>query len=226
MVHLIVRLTRLEGKDPPYDHNFLLGSAVYHLLQAQSEEVSKAVHDSPYRSAYVLSEVHRVTGRPREAWFRAGTGHHVIAGHLAKALAPGTIFEIGPATFQTRGLDLEEPSATPGEYVTLSPILLRDKDTGRSLVHDFPRYPAILETAANVQVKNYLHREGTIRIGHFEPQAVRRRTIAGRTVLAQKGRFLAEGTEDELRLLIDQGIGLSPALGFGMVLPTEGRWHG
>ncbi len=215
---MTVALRRTEGRDPPYDHNFLLGSAVYALIRNHSGEASSILHDSPFRSAYVLSEIHRVSGKPKEAWFRVGTSSPAVSKIIGQALTPGTVLTVGPTQFQITGLSMEEPVVRPGEYVTLSPILLRDKENGQSIVHDSPGYVETLQMAANLQVKNHLKREGTIRILHFEPQAVRKRTIEKRTVLAQKGRFLAQGSEEDLSLIVNHGIGLSPALGFGMVV--------
>lgn len=226
MVHLTVGLTRKDGPDPPYDHNFLLGSAVLSLLRDHSPEASQAIHDSPHRTAYVLSEIHRVTGKAKEAWFRVGTSHERVANIVGKALVPGTELRINATTFRIADLAIEEPTVRPGEYVTLSPILLRDKETGQHLVHDSPGYVERLQAAANHQVKQYLKKEGTIRVLRFEPQAVRKRTIKGRTVLAQKGRMLLDGPEDELRLMVDHGIGMSPALGFGMVVGNDGHEWG
>ncbi|MEW5937356.1 MAG: CRISPR-associated endoribonuclease Cas6 [Candidatus Thermoplasmatota archaeon] len=232
-MHLTFQLNRIEGKDPPYDHNFLLGSALYRKLQEASEEAATAAHDSPYRSPYVLSEIHRVRGKPREAWFRMGTTHESLVRAIGKALAPGTNVQVGPTLFQVTGILMEEPVARPGEYVTLSPILLRDEENGQSIVHDTPGtdYKQILEDAVNTQVKNYLKKEGTVKVIHFEPQAVRKRRIKDRTVLAQKGRMLLDGEEEQLRLLVNHGIGSSPALGFGMVVLNRakaglGVWKG
>lgn len=225
MVHFTLGITRIEGKDPPYDHNYLLGSAVYHLLNAHSEQASKILHDSPYRTAYVLSEIYRVSGKESESWFRLGTGDKRISVLLAKAMTPGASFKVGQTTFMIHHVTLNTPSAQPGEYITLSPVLLKDRETGRSVIHDSPHYLEVLQSAANAQVKKYLKKSGTVRILRFEALGVRKRTIDGRIVLAQKGRFLMEGQEDELMMLIDYGIGLSPALGFGMVVPTEGKYN-
>lgn len=222
-MHLTIQLTRTEGRDAPHDHNFMLGSAVYKLLQEHSEEASATVHDSHYRSAYVLSEIHRVRGRPKEAWFRIGTANEALARNIGKALTPGTEFHVGKTGFQVTGIMMEEPVIRPGEFVTLSPILLRDKNNGQSLVHDSPGYVESLEAAMNRQVKNYLKKEGTIKVIHFEPQAVRKRKIKDRTVLAQKGRMLLDGEDEQLAFLVNHGIGLSPALGFGMVVPSRGE---
>jgi len=217
---LLVRLTSLEGGDPPYDHNFLLGSAVYHLLREHSDAASDALHDSPYRTAYVLSEIHRVTGKPKEAWFRVGTSSEAVARNIGKALVPGTRMRVGKTVFEVTGLTTEEPVVRPGEFVTLSPILLTDKETGKSLVYDSDGYQEILEEAINAQVRNNLKTAGNVRVLRVEPQGVRKRTIKERTVLAQKARFLFDGPEEELRFLVDHGIGSSPALGFGMIVPT------
>lgn len=220
-MHLIVQLKRTEGPDPPYDHNFLLGSAVYHLLREHSIVASDSLHNSPYRTAYVLSEIHRVTGKPREAWFRVGTSSEAVARNIGKALTPGTNMNVGKTVFQITGLLNEEPIIRPGEFVTLSPILLIDKTTGQSLVQDANGYDRILEDAINTQIRNNLKTMGNVRVLHVEPQGVRRRTVKKRTVLAQKARLLLNGPEEELRFLVDHGVGRSPALGFGMIVPTE-----
>ncbi len=217
-IHITVQLTKMEGPDPPYDHNFMLGSAVYSLLKEHAEDAADALHDSPYRSAYVLSEVHRVRGKPKEAWFRLGTSSDAVVKIAGRALTPSTHIRVGGTLFQITGLHIEEPVVRPGEYVTLSPILLKDRENGQSLVHDSPGYVESLASAINHQVRNYLKKEGTVKVVHFEPQAVRKRTIKERTVLAQKGRMILDGGEEELRLLVNHGIGLSPALGFGMVV--------
>lgn len=217
-MHVTVQLRRIEGRDPPYDHNFLLGSAIYNLLREYSDVASDVLHDSPYRTAYVLSEIHRVTGKPKEAWFRIGTSSEAVARNIEKALVPGTRMSIGKTVFQVTGLTMEGPVVRPGEFVTLSPILLTDKETGKSLVHDSNGYQKILEEAINSQVRNNLKTAGNVRVLFVEPQGVRKRTIKERTVLAQKARLLLDGPEEELRFLVDHGIGSSPALGFGMVV--------
>lgn len=209
----------MSGPNPDYDHNFMLGSAVYNLLREHSEEASNVLHDSPYRSPYVLSEIHGVKGKPGEWWFRLGTSSGAVARIAGKALTPSTELSVGESSFQVTGIVMEEPLAVPGEYVTLSPILLRDKESGKSIVYDSPNYPETLENAINLQVKNHLKKEGTIKVVHFESQAVRKRKIKDRTVLAQKGRMLLDGDEEQLRFLVNHGIGSSPALGFGMIVP-------
>ena len=211
-------MTKIDGSDPDYDHNFMLGSAVYNLLREHSEEASDILHDSPHRSPYVLSEIHGVKGKPGEWWFRLGTSSGAVAKIAGKALTPSTKLSIRETSFQVTGIVMEEPSALPGEYVTLSPILLRDKETRKSIVHDSPNYPETLENAINAQVKNHLKKEGTIKVVHFESQAVRKRKIKDRTVLAQKGRMLLDGDDEELSFIVNHGIGSSPALGFGMIV--------
>lgn len=201
----------------------MLGSAVYSLLKENAEDAADALHDSPYRSAYVLSEVHRVHGKPKEAWFRLGTSSEVVTRIAGRALTPSTEMRVGGASFQVTGLRIEEPIVRPGEYVTLSPILLRNKENDQSLVHDSPGYVESLEAAINSQVQNYLKKEGTVKVVHFEPQAVRKRKIKDRTVLAQKGRMILDGEEEQLRLLVNHGVGASPALGFGMVVLNRNK---
>jgi len=214
----------LSGPNPAYDHNFMLGSAVYAMLKENSKEASDVFHDSPYRSPYVLSEIHGVTGKKGEFWFRLGTSSEAVARIAGKALTPATEISVGDSRFQVNGIVMEEPIVRPGEYVTLSPILLRDRETGQSIVHDTPDYKNILEEAINRQIKNHLKKEGTIKVVHFEPQAVRKRKIKERTVLAQKGRILLDGDDEQLSFLVNHGIGSSPALGFGMIIYSGGRY--
>jgi CRISPR-associated endoribonuclease Cas6 len=217
-MHVTVRLQRTGGKDASYDHNFHLGSAVYTLLKENGDGAAEVLHESHYRSAYVLSEIHRVSGKPTEAWFRVGTANETVLRIVSKALTPSIKLHVGGTEFMITGLQIEEPIVRPGEFVTLSPILLRDKETGKSIVHDTPNYKETLEAAMNSQIMNYMKVEGTVKVIHFEPQAVRKRTIKEKTVLAQKGRMLLDGEEEQLRFLVDHGVGLSPALGFGMVV--------
>lgn len=219
-MHLCVRLSLVEGPRVPYDHNFLLGSAVYRHLRELSDDVSGPLHNSPYRSPYVLSEIHHVPDKAKEAWFRLGTSSEIVAELFGKAIAPGKPLRVGPSLFQVKSLRLEDVVVRPGEYVTLSPILLRDKETSQSLVHDSPGYQEILQSAINRQVGNYLEGRGSVKVLHLEQQAVRKRTIEDRTFLAQKARLILDGEMEELRFLVDHGIGASPALGFGMVIPT------
>jgi len=222
-MHITVQLQRTGGKDASYDHNFHLGSAVYTLLKETSDEAAGILHESYYRSAYVLSEIHRVRGKSNEAWFRVGTSNETVLRIISKALAPSLKLHVGGTEYLITGLQIEEPVVRPGEFVTLSPILLRDKNNGQSLVHDSPGYVESLEAAMNTQIENYMKTDGTVKVIHFEPQAVRKRTIKERTVLAQKGRMLLDGEEEQLRFLVNQGVGLSPALGFGMVVLNRNK---
>lgn len=218
--HLTVHLVRIEGRDPPYDHNYLLGGAVYHQLNEFSAEAAKVLHDSTARTSYVLSEIYRVTGNTEEAWFRIGTGYEKVLEIAERAMTEGTTIRIGETVFRVMNVSIWNSPIPAGEFLTLSPILLKDTKTGLSIVYDSENYESVLGQAANSQIWNYLKKKGSVNIKHFENLGVRKRTIKGRTVLAQKGRFLLEGPEEELRFLVDYGVGLSPALGFGMVVPT------
>ncbi|HEQ78813.1 MAG TPA: hypothetical protein ENN76_00945, partial [Euryarchaeota archaeon] len=217
-MHLTVSLHNNDGLGPKYDHNFKLSGVVYSHLKKHNTEEAGAIHDSHKRSAFVLSEIHPVSKKTGESWFRMGTSSDYVLKMAGKAFAPSTKITVGAVEYQVTGLTIEEPVVRPGEFVTLSPILLKDKKTNQSIVHDTPGYKDTLEMAINAQIKNYMKVEGTVRVIHFEPQAVRNRTIKGRTVLAQKGRMLLDGEEEQLRFLVNHGIGRSPALGFGMVV--------
>ncbi len=213
----------MSGPNPDYDHNFMLGSTVYRLLKEHSEEASNVLHDSPYRSLYVLSEIHGVKGKPGEWWFRIGTSSVAVARIIEKALAPSIELSIGRSHFQITEIMIEEPLSVPGEYITLSPILLRDNRGGQSIVSDSSDYARILERAINLQVENYLNKDGTIKVLEFESQGnskgIRKRRIKDRVVLAQKGRMLLNGDREQLKFLVDHGIGRTRALAFGMIVP-------
>ena len=183
---------------------------------------SAVLHDAPGRSAYVLSEIHGVRGKKGEFWFRVGMSGEAVGRLVGKALTPSTEIMVGPTRFQVTGLSIEEPIIRPGEFVTLSPILLTDGE-GQSLVHDSEGYRDTLTEAMNRQIENNTGRGGNIRLLRFEPQAVRKRKIRERTFLAQKGRLLLDGPEEELKFLVDHGIGRSPALGFGMVVLNKNK---
>lgn len=217
-MHVTVQLTRKEGPDPPYDHNFLLGSAVYQRLKKTSDKAADILHDSHERSAYVLSEIHRVSGKPKEAWFRMGTSNTAVVNLLVQAFAPGTELRIGKSRFRVREAHVEEPTVRPGQFVTLSPILLEDPGSHRSLVHDSEGYHASLQQAINAQIDNHLGEAGSVSVMQIVPQAVRKRTIDGGTFLAQKARLTLQGVPEHLSFLVNHGIGNSPALGFGMVV--------
>jgi CRISPR-associated endoribonuclease Cas6 len=219
---LLVRLTSLEGGDPPYDHNFLLGSAVYNILR-EYPELSSAIHASPRRTPYVLSEVFRCRGKKDEYWFRFGTSSQKLIEIMTRAIPKGTRLRIGESTFAVTGTSVANVPCLPGEYLTLSPILLKDKATGKSIVCDCPEYRSRLHEAVRKQVQNNMKREPEIEVRHFEPLDVRKRTIRGRIVLAQKGRLLIDGPPEEIAFLVNHGVGLSPGLAFGMIVPTEVR---
>jgi CRISPR-associated endoribonuclease Cas6 len=201
----------------------MLGSAVYSLLQECSDEAAEVLHESPHRSAYVLSEIHRVRGRPEEAWFRVGSSSETVVRLIGKAFPPTTEVVVGPAKFQVTGIEVQEPVVRPGEFVTLSPILLTDTETGQSLVHDSNGYSEILQAAMNAQIEGSTKTAGNIRLIRLVPQAVRKRTIKDRMFLTQKARLLMDGPEEQLRFLVNHGVGRSPALGFGMIVPNRSK---
>lgn len=222
-MHVSVQLTRTDGPDPPYDHNFKLGSAVYQRLTKASKEGADALHDSHVRSPYVVSEIHRVPGHPEEAWFRVGTSNQAVTNLLTKAVQPGEVLRVGPTTFKVRELQVEQPEARSGLYFTISPILLHEEDSHRSIVHDSGDYHTTLQSAINGQISNHLDETSTVSLRRVVPQAVRKRTIDGGTYLSQKAQLHLEGSEEHLRFLLNHGIGASPALGFGMVMLDTSR---
>ena len=217
-IHITVNLTKTDGRNPPYDHNFLLGSAVYDLLRRDSKEASTVLHDAPGRSAYVLSEIHGVRGKKGEFWFRVGTSSPGVIDLITKALKPGIIINIGETSFSINELRVDEPEVRPGQFITISPILLRDKETKQSIVCDSKDYHNVLQTAINAQIHNNLKETSTVSVMHVTPKGVRKRTISGRTYLSQKALINLNGSEKHLRFLVNHGIGRSPSLAFGMIV--------
>jgi len=189
------------------------------MLHEYNKTIFDALHTSPTRSAYVISEIYPVKGMVNEFWFRVGTSVDVVTKTLMNALAPGVKIDIGGTEFQVTGIVLENPPPREGEYITLSPILLIDKNSGKSIVYDGQDYVKLLECAINTQIKNNLKEDGTIEVLAFEPKGVRRRKISNRVFLTQKGRMILKGEEKHLTFLLNHGIGRSPALGFGMIVP-------
>lgn len=222
-MHVSVQLTRTDGPDPPYDHNFKLGSAVYQRLQKTSDKAADALHDSHERSAYVVSEIHKVKGLDDEAWFRVGTSNQAVTNLLTQAFQPGEVLRVGPTSFEVRELQVDEPPARSGAFFTISPILLHEEASHRSIVHDSGDYHAILQRAINGQIQNHMDEPSSVSLRRVVPQAVRKRTIDGSTHLAQKAQLHLAGGEEHLRFLLNHGIGASPALGFGMVMLDTSR---
>jgi CRISPR-associated endoribonuclease Cas6 len=220
-MHVSIKLTRTDGPDPPYNHNFMLGSAVYDRLEKASDTAADILHDSHERSAYVVSEIHGVTGTGKEAWFRVGTSSEPVTRLMTEAFRPGEPMRVGPSTFEIRELEVDEPPVRPGRFFTISPVLLREEDSHRSIVHDSDDYHGTLQAAINGQIRNNLDETSNVSLRRVEPQAVRKRTIDGNTYLAQKQRLHLNGSKDHLRFLVNHGIGSSPALGFGMIMLDE-----
>lgn len=222
-MHVSVQLARTDGPDPPYDHNFMLGSAVYQRLQKASDEAADAIHGSHQRSPFVVSEIHRVRGKPEEAWFRVGTSNQAVINLLTGAFTPGERLTVGPTTFEVRELSVDEPKARPGLFFTISPILLHEEDSHRSIVHDSGNYEVDLQAAINAQIQNNLDETSTVAVRRVVPQAVRKRTINDGTYLAQKAQIHLSGSHEHLRFLLNHGIGSNPALGFGMVMLDDSK---
>jgi CRISPR-associated endoribonuclease Cas6 len=142
---------------------------------------------------------------------------------LTETFAPGTNLRVAKTQFRVRETHVEEPDASPGQFVTLSPILLQDPDSHRSLVHDSDDYQAHLQQAINAQIHNHLDEPGSVSLMHLIPQAVRKRTIDEGTYLAQKAKLNLNEKTDHLKFLVNHGIGSSPALGFGMVVRDRNK---
>lgn len=157
-------------------------------------------------------------GKKGEFWFRAGTSNQTIVDLISRAIEPGQSLRIKDTLFNIRELKIEEPEIRPGQFVTLSPILLRNPDTKQSIVCDSEDYHGVLQAAINAQIQNNLNETSTVSLMHITPKGIRKRTISGRTYLAQKASIDLNGSKKHLRFLANHGIGRSPSLGFGMVV--------
>jgi len=193
------------------------------MLRENSEEASKVLHDAPGRSPYVLSEIHGVRGKKGEFWFRVGTSSSRIIELITNALQPGKNIIIGETSFSINELRVDEPEVRPGQFITLSPILLRDRDTNQSIVCDSKDYHNVLQTAINAQIHNNLKETSTVSVMHVTPKGVRKRTISGRTYLSQKALINLNGSTKHLRFLMNHGIGRSPSLAFGMIVLNKNQ---
>lgn len=201
---------------------------MYDAVRARDATIATLLHDAPKRAPYVLSELRRAPRRaagPERAEqyvFRIGVRSQGLARVLADCFPPEACFPVGEARFRVEGVrpDLAVPPAR-GWFRTLSPVLLRDR--GRSVVADGPGYVARVQRAVDAQVVQYGALGcgvSRVRVPAMHPLGVQRRTIRGHRVLAQDALLWVEGPEAQVSLLVDHGIGLSPALAFGMVAPA------
>lgn len=220
-MHVSVQLKRIDGPDPPYDHNSMLAAAVYEALRANDSKLSERIHSSPKPSPFVLSEIFPFNRADDEFWFRLASPDNHLARTLASSIFAAGKIEIGDVRFEVTGAQgrptpTEIP--TPFEIHTLSPIYIRDRESSDSLVKDNCDYLQVITEVINHQLQTAADLPGTLSVMNADLGEVRKRTIADRTVLAQKGHFWLDGDPREVAWVLDYGIGQSRAMGFGLVV--------
>lgn len=220
-IQATVRLAQATGRSAAYDHNYALGSAINESMRAFHPELSREMHRSPERSKYAVSEIYHVPHRRGEAWFRIASPDERLLRLIGGALVATGKMQVGAAQYVVEGVDahpVDIPVAPLGVH-TLSPIWIRDRDSPRSLVHDNCEYPKVLAEVINHDVKRATGRTGTVTVPNMGMLEVRKRTLAARTVMAQKGTFWLDAADArDLVHVLDWGVGHSTAMGFGMVV--------
>lgn len=221
-MQLTVRLRQQTPRSAAYDHNFHLGASVYEALRAFHPDLSRQIHESPERAKLAIGEIYHLPHRRGEATFRVASPDERLLRLLGGSLVATGKLHVGQAVYVVTAAEAHptpEPAAPAGVH-TLSPIFVRAKgEDRRSLVHDNCDYASVLSDVINHDVRRATGREGTVRVLRMEKLDVRKRTLAGRTVMAQKGTFWLDGDARDIQHVLDWGIGHSTALGFGMVVP-------
>ncbi len=223
---LTVMLTRIEGPSPPYDHNYLLASTVLAALKNRSAQAAAIIHDNTKTSPYVLSEIHPFPRRNGEFYFCFSTTNVRLAKLVEESFPNEANIRVGPTNFKVGGIKRSEVRASipsPIEVATLSPVIVREKKNhSRCLIPDDAGYLDVLNDLVAAKIRKFAGPEETCKVLRVVPQAVRRRTVAGGTVLATKGHFFMHGSENGLRFILEHGLGANTAMGFGFVVPTGG----
>lgn len=220
-MQMTVRLQQQSSRSASYDHNYHLGSAIYEALRAFHPELSREIHASSARSKFAVGEIYHVPHRRGEASFRIASPDERLLRLVSGALIATGKLDIGGSTYFIAGADAHPTTQrlAPMGVHTLSPILIRAREGNQSLVHDNCDYPKVLADVINHDVKRATGREGTIRVLRMEKLDVRKRRLADRTVLAQKGTFWLDGDAADIAHVFDWGVGHSTGLGFGLVVP-------
>lgn len=224
-MQMTVRLTQSSPRSASYDHNYPLSAAINEAMRAHHADFSRKLHESRERSPLAIGEIYHLAHARGEASFRIASPDERLLRLVAGALVTTGKMQVGPAQYLVMGADAHptvDPIAPLGVH-TLSPVLIKSKDSPLSLVHDNCDYPRVLADVINHDVKRATGRDGTIRVLNMTKLEVRKRTLAGRTVMAQKGTFWLDGDARDIQHALDWGVGHSTALGFGMVVGEGSR---
>lgn len=225
MAQVSVRISQTSDRSVSYDHNYSLGSAINEAMRANHADLWREVHKSAERSKYAVGEIYHLPHRRGEATFRVSSPDERLVRLIGGALVSTGKMQIGQSQYAVQGVDTHsdpDPVAPFGVH-TLSPILVRGRDSPLSLVHDNCDYPRVLADVINHDIQRVAGRPGSVKVLNMTDLAVRKRSLAGRTVMAQKGTFwLDSGDGRDLKHVLEWGIGHSTALGFGLVV-MEGQ---
>lgn len=221
-MQITIRLQQQSPKSVSYNHNFSLGSALYEALRAFHPDVARELHDSHDRAKFAVGEIYHHPRFRGEASFRVASPDERLLRMIAGSLVSCGKMQIGQSAYVVKGAEAHPtPTELPAPLGvhTLSPVLIRDRESPQSLVMDNCPYPDVLASAINHDVRKLTGREGSVSVLRMDKLQVRKRTLAGRTVMAQKGTFWLDGDPRDLAHVLDHGIGQSTALGFGLVVP-------
>ncbi len=219
-MQMTIRLRQASDRSASYDHNFVLASAVNEAMRAHHADLSRQLHESRDRSPIAIGEIYHLAARRGEASFRIASPDERLLRLVGGALVTTGKMQVGPAQYVVIGADAHppfEPFAPMGVH-TLSPVYIRDRESSQSLLHDNCDYPRVLADVINHDVRRASGRDGSVRVLNMTKLEVRKRTLAGRTVMGQKGTFWLDGDPRDLAHVLDWGVGHSTALGFGLVV--------
>lgn len=220
-MQMTIHLRQETPRSVSYDHNYSLGSAIYEAMRGFQADVARALHESTDRAKLAVGEVYHHARRRGEASFRVASPDERLLRVVSASLMACGRMQVGQSTYAVTGA-LAHPSPDPLAPLglhTLSPVYIKDRESPRSLVHDNCDYSTVLASVVNRDVKRATGRDGSVSVLRMEKLEVRKRTLAGRTIMAQKGTFWLDGDPRDLAHVLDWGVGQSTALGFGLVVP-------
>ncbi len=220
-MQMTIRLRQESRTSVSYDHNYSLSAAINEAMRAFHPEFSRELHRSPERAKYAVGEIYHLAHARGEASFRIASPDERLLRMLAGALVSTGKMQVGKSEYLVTGTEAHAAPETcaPAGIHTLSPILIRDPDSPQSLVMDNCSYATVLASVINHDIHKITGRKGTVSVLNQAKLEVRKRTLAGRTVMAQKGTFWLDGAAEDIAHVFEWGVGQSTALGFGLVVP-------
>jgi CRISPR-associated endoribonuclease Cas6 len=227
-MQMTVELRQESERPVDYDHNYRLAASIFEAIRAFHPEAGRAMHASRERSKLAIGEIYHLPRAKYEASFRIASPDEHLLRLVGGALVAVGKLQVGKATYVVRGTEMHATGELPPPVGlhTLSPILIRGRDSPLSLVHDNCDYPTVLAEVINYDIKRATGRAGSVRVVNMGKLEVRKRSLAGRTVMAQKGTFWLDAADGrDLGHVLDWGVGHSTGMGFGMVV-SEGSLSG